>query len=77
MVDFCTASCLSLHGVHEPTNITDTSPCLDQIISNIPNNICDINVNTPVANCDHCTVNASVLFTRIEDPCFIENYMGL
>ena len=53
---------LSLH-VHEPTRITDkTSTCLDKMLTNIPNFVKNVKVLPPVANNDHCTIAASLLF---------------
>ena len=70
MIDFCTVNSLTVH-VNEPTRITEnTSSCLDQIITNIPNYVQNINVTTPVANSDHCTVSANLLFRRKKSPCF-------
>ena len=55
---------LTLH-VHEPTRVTDkSSTCLDQIITNIPNFVKNVQIIAPVANNDHCTVAASLLFRK-------------
>ena len=48
----------------------NTSSCLDKITTNIPNYVQNINVTTPVANSDHCTVSANLLFRRKKSPCF-------
>jgi len=50
----------TLH-INEPTRITDnTSTCLDQIITNMPNFVRNTNVPGPLANCDHCLVSANL-----------------
>ena len=53
---------LTIH-VTEPTRITEhSSTCLDQILSNIPQFVSRVSVQSPVAQNDHCTVTASLLF---------------
>ena len=51
--------------IREPTRITsETSTCLDQIITNTPNYIKEPTVSPPIANCDHCVISAKLLFRR-------------
>ena len=55
-----------------------TATCLDQIISNIPNFVKQIDVLVPIANCDHCMVATKLLFRRKKDPSkttFIYDYI--
>ena len=62
LIDICASNCLSMH-INQPTKITETtSSCLDQVIANIPNFVRSTNTSAPLANCDHCTVSANLLF---------------
>ena len=70
LISFSNANALTLH-VQEPTRITDTtSSCLDQIVTNIPSFVKKVKVIPPVANNDHCTVAANLLFRHTKKPCF-------
>ena len=61
---FCNVNFLTIH-VNEPTRITEnSSTCLDQIITNMPNFVRNVNVSAPLSNCDHCLVSANLLFRR-------------
>ena len=67
---FCTTNFLVPH-IQEPTRIANnTSRCLDQIISNIPNYISEPHVLPPIANCDHCVVSANISFRRKTEPAY-------
>ena len=67
---FCTSNLLTLH-IHDPTRITErTSTCLDQIITNIPNFVHSTSVLPPVADNDHCTVTAHLLFRHKKNSSF-------
>ena len=58
----CIVSNLQCH-VKEPTRITSNSnTCLDQILSNIPNLISEVKVESPISTNDHCTVSVIVNF---------------
>ena len=53
---FASANFFTLH-VSQPTRITKTSSsCLDQILSNIPDKISNIDISAPVSTNDQCTV---------------------
>ena len=70
LISFSNANALTLH-VQEPTRITDTtSSCLDQIVTNIPSFVKKVKVIPPVANNDHCTVAANLLFRHTKKPSF-------
>ena len=67
---FCTSNNLTLH-INEPTRITDrTATCLDQIITNVPSFVKDEAVLPPVADNDHCTVAANLLFRHKKNSSF-------
>ena len=62
LIEICLEYNLQCH-INEPTRITqNTSSCLDQIISNIPNFIVQTTVDPPISTNDHCTVNAKINF---------------
>ena len=61
LLDLCTQH--NLHCINEPTRITETSKtCLDQILINTPNFICESTVEPPVCNNDHCSVGIKLNF---------------
>ena len=65
---FCASNNLTLH-IKEPTRITDRSAtCLDQIITNVPSFVKAATVLPPVADNDHCTVAANLLFRHKNSP---------
>ena len=69
-ISFSDSYNLTIH-VLEPTRTTDTtSTCLDQIITNIANFVNNVKVIPPVANNDHSTVLANLLFRHIKKLCF-------
>ena len=52
------------HHIDNPTRITpNSSSCIDQIISNIPNFISQINNDPPVSTNDHNTIGIRLCFT--------------
>ena len=56
---FVTSNNFTLH-VDKPTRITmNTATILDQIISNTPSHVCNVEVLDPISTCDHCPVRAS------------------
>ena len=62
LADLCNLHNLMYH-ITEPTRITTTSrTCLDQILTNFPNFVCETNVDMPVSNNDHCTVSIKLNF---------------
>ena len=62
--------------INEPTRITETSKsCLDQILINNPNFICESTVEPPVCNNDHCSVGIKLNFkVPCEYPYYREIY---
>ena len=53
---FASANLFTLH-VSQPTRITEkSSSCLDQILSNVPDKISNIDISAPVSTNDQCTV---------------------
>ena len=62
LLDLCTQHNLH-YCINEPTRITETSKsCLDQILINTPNFICESTVEPPVCNNDHCSVGIKLNF---------------
>ena len=62
LIDLC-----NIHNCHfhitEPTRITDsTRSCLDQILTNFPNYVCETHVDPPVCTNDHSTVGIKLNF---------------
>jgi len=73
LLTLCSAHNLH-HHVHEPTRITsDSSSCLDQILSNVPNFVSSVTVECPVSTNDHCTVGVSLLFKVVSDPSYFRH----
>ena len=63
---FCKSNNLTIH-VHEPTRITPLSASvLDQIISTDPNFISNVNIEPPIAGCDHSVISATCSFKIIK-----------
>ena len=59
---FASANLFTLH-VSQPTRITETSSsCLDQILSNIPDKISNVDISAPVSTNDHCTVTIKLRY---------------
>ena len=69
MIDFYIINNLSVH-IHGPTRITETSStCLDQIITNIPKFVSNVNVSIPLANCGHPVFSENLLFRLKKNSC--------
>ena len=70
LLELCQIHDLHCH-VNEPTRITSqSSACLDQIITNIPNFVTSVQVDCPLSTNDHCTVGIDLAFKVILDPCY-------
>ena len=62
LLELCTLHNLLCH-IKDLTRITsETSSCLDQIISNIPNFVSSVNVEPPISTNDHHTISANLRF---------------
>ena len=62
LLELCTLHNLLCH-IKDPTRITsETSSCLGQIISNIPNFVSSVNVEPPISTNDHHTIGANLRF---------------
>ena len=62
LLDLCKHYNFNFH-ITEPTRITDTTrTCLDQILTNFPNFVCDSFVEPPVSTNDHSTVGIKLNF---------------
>ena len=61
-----------------PTRITaESSSCLNQIISNIPNFVSSVNVEPPISINDHHTVNDNIRFhTKPDLPYYIRMWLS-
>ena len=56
---FVVSNNFTMH-VDKPTRITlTTGTILDQLISNVPSLICNVEVLDPISTCDHCPIKAS------------------
>ena len=70
LLDFCNVHNFVTH-INEPTRITsETQSCLDQIVSNISNNIYSVSVQAPVSTNDHCTIGVELKFKIVSDPAY-------
>ena len=62
LLELCALHNLLCH-IKDPTRITsETSSCLDQIISNIPNFVSSVNVEPPISTNDHHIISANLRF---------------
>ena len=68
--NFCDGNNLSTH-ITKPTRITEhTATILDQFLTNIPDQVIETQILSPISTCDHCPITITLNFQTVKPKSF-------